>query len=98
MTTCAKAINRPRRWVAVFGCAAVAAVACGRAPSPAEVPPNIPTSCSSALQLPSDVLTVPEPLPPLVNRSNVSPQDASAWERGMMRALRVEAWALGQRS
>jgi hypothetical protein len=40
------------------------------------------------------VLTVPEPLPPLVNRSNVSPQDASVWERGMMRALRVEAWAL----
>lgn len=87
-------VNGRVRWVAVAGCAAVVGVACGRADGPAQAAPNVPTSCASVFTVPAEVLTVPEPLPPIVNRSKASPQDASAWARGLVRALRVEAWAM----
>jgi hypothetical protein len=82
------------RWVAVLGCAAVVGLACGRVDSPAAAPQNIPTSCGSGIQVPPDVLAVPDALPPITNRSTVAPRVASAWARGVVRALRVEAWAL----
>jgi hypothetical protein len=44
--------------------------------------------------MPADVLAVPEPLPPLINRSNATLTNATAWARGVLRALRIEAWAL----
>lgn len=78
----------------MVGCAAMVGMACGRAPSPAEAPPNLPAGCAVGAQPPADVLAVPEPLPPIVNRSKVAPRDASAWAAGVMRALRIEAWAL----
>jgi len=87
-------MSRRLRWVAVLGCAAVVGLACGRAPSPAEAPPNVPASCASVFTVPTDVLTVPEPLPPIVNLAKVPSQDASAWARGVLRALRVETWAM----
>ena len=86
---------RRLRWVAVLGCAAVVGLACGRAPSPGEAPPNEPTSCASVFTVPTDVLTVPEPLPPIVNLSKAASQDASAWARGVLRELQIEAWATG---
>jgi hypothetical protein len=85
---------RNRWWVATLGCAAVVGLACGRAPMPAEAPPNIPTSCASVFKLPPDVLTVPEPLPPIVNLSKAASQDALSWAHGVVQALRVEAWAV----
>jgi hypothetical protein len=81
--------------VAILGCVAALGVACGRAPSPGEAPPNVPSSCGSVFTPPADVLTVPDPLPPIVNLSRVAPKDASAWARGVVRELRVEAWAIG---
>jgi hypothetical protein len=80
--------------MAILSFAALIAVACGRAPSPAEASPNIPMSCASVFKLPSDVLTAPDPLPPIVNLSTVAEEDASAWARGVVRSLRVEAWAM----
>jgi hypothetical protein len=94
MPTAAKTENRPLRWVAVLGCAALVVWGCGRAPTTPAAAPDIPAACASAFQLPAAVLTVPEPLPPIVNRSKARPEDATAWARALMRALRVEAWAL----
>ena len=87
-------MKRRLRGVAILGCAAVVGLACGRAPSPAAVPPSLPAACETGAQLPADVLAVPEPLPPIVNRSKVTPDNATAWARSFLRALRVEAWAL----
>ena len=82
------------RLVAVLGCAAIVGLACGRVPGVAESRPNIPASCGSAFQPPGDVLAVPGPLPSIVNRSRLVSQDAAAWAYGMMRSLRIEAWAM----
>jgi hypothetical protein len=54
----------------------------------------MPAACASVVQPPADVLTVPELLPPIVNRSDVPQQVATAWARSLLRALRVESWAL----
>jgi hypothetical protein len=88
-----KAAKRPLWWVAILVCCAVG-LACGRVPSSPAAPLSLPEACASAIRPPADVLTVPEPLPPIVNRSNVSPQIATAWARSVVRAFRVESWAL----
>jgi hypothetical protein len=87
-------MSRRLQRVAVLGCAALVGLACGRAPNPAEAAPTVPASCASVFRVPTDVLTVPEALPPIVNLAKVPSQDASAWARGILRALRVEAWAM----
>jgi hypothetical protein len=87
-------MNQPLRWVALLGCVAAIGLACGRVPSSPAAAPSMPAACASVVQPPADILNVPEPLPPIVNRSNVPPQVATAWARSVLRALRVESWAL----
>jgi hypothetical protein len=87
-------VIRPLRWVAVLGCVAVVASACGRASSLSSAPGNGFATCDLGVQPPADVLTTPVQMPTILNRTTVALQDATAWARGMLRALRVEAWAL----
>ena len=94
MASTARLSNRRLRGMAILSLAVVVCVACGAAPSPAAVPPEIPSACGSVFTPPADVLTVPDPLPPIVNLSRVAPKDTSAWAYGVLRALRVEAWAM----